>query len=280
MENQDELKIGQLPRLSIMPIGDILVHEEPDVGRVARLIDCFGQQGILRNPVVVAVVDGNPRRLLLDGTNRSAALTKLGVADVLVQEVELEDRGLIVSQWHHAIENLASDALREHLARVPGLFRINSGSGAEDGNRNFVCRIGFSDGAVASLAGTGDLLQDAGLLRRFTSLYSGSSQMDRVSYTNPADLRRNYPRLSALVSFRRFTKADIVRLTDAGERLPSGITRVLLPKRALNFNLRLDVLKSGLSTAEKNEWLQNTIRHRVMNKSIRFYREPTFSFDE
>ncbi len=69
-------------------------------------------------------------------------------------------------------------------------------------------------------------------------------------------------------------------LTGNDRRVPSGITRVLLPKRALCFNLQLEILRVGLSLEEKEAWLQQTIREKVAAKSIRFYREPTFSFDE
>ena len=82
------------------------------------------------------------------------------------------------------------------------------------------------------------------------------------------------------MTFNLFTKQDLVSLTDEGMRIPSGITRIQLPKRALRFNLRLDVLRSDLSIREKAEWLQETIREKVAEKSIRFYRESTFFFDE
>jgi hypothetical protein len=279
-KNHDELKIGELPKLRIMPIEDIMFHEEPDMGRVAKLIDKFSAEGILRNPVVVAVVDGNARRVLLDGTNRSTALKKLGVNDVLAQEIELEDGKLVLSQWHHAVENLTKHQVLKYVDEIPDVRREDASSEAVFEEPDYLCRIVFSEGPSTTLYGTGDVLEETTALRRLTDLYVAAGQMDRVSYTNPAHLRRNYPGFAALIGFKRFTKTEIVELADAGERLPSGITRVLLPKRALNFNLRLDLLRSGLSAQEKNEWLEQTIRHKVLEKSIRFYREPTFSFDE
>jgi hypothetical protein len=40
------------------------------------------------------------------------------------------------------------------------------------------------------------------------------------------------------------------------------------------------MLKSSLTLEEKNHWLQEMIHKMVMNKSLRFYQEPTFVFDE
>ncbi|MDI6808859.1 MAG: hypothetical protein QME66_07760 [Candidatus Eisenbacteria bacterium] len=280
LENHDELKIGELPRLRIMPIGEILFHEEPDIERVAKLIDKFSADGVLKNPPVVAIVDKNPRRILLDGTNRITALRKLMVPDVLVQEIDLSDERLTISEWHHAIEHLTKN---EILAQADGLAGTSRQELKEEGmldDPDFLCRMIFTDGTAAGLFGTGDIFRKVDFLKRFTDLYHKLAYMDRVSYTDPAGLKENYPDFSALVSFRQFTKAEIVGLADAGKRMPSGITRVLLPKRALNFNLHMNVLKSELSAKEKNEWLKETVRQKILTKSIRFYREPTFSFDE
>jgi hypothetical protein len=94
------------------------------------------------------------------------------------------------------------------------------------------------------------------------------------------DLVRNYRNFTALLTFRPFTLEDLQELTHWDRRVPSGVTRILLPKRALRFNLQLEMLRAGLSVEEKEEWLQQTILEKVGDKSIRFYREPTFFFDE
>jgi hypothetical protein len=80
--------------------------------------------------------------------------------------------------------------------------------------------------------------------------------------------------------FRPFTLGDLQQLTERDGRVPSGVTRILLPKRALRFNLQLEMLRAGLSVEQKEEWLQQAILEKVAGKAIRFYREPTFFFDE
>ena len=279
-ENHDELKIGELPELRIMPIEDILLHEEPDIERVAKLIDRFGADGILKNPPVVAKIDSNPRCILLDGANRITALTKLAFPDVVIQEIELQDPGLVISQWHHAIEHLTKHEILAHVDGIHGLSRREWVGEPTADDPDFLCHVVFADETNTALFAIGDVFQKVDLLRKFTDLYHKLAYMDRVSYTDLNHLKKNYANFSALVSFRAYDKEEIVTLTDAGQRMPSGITRVLLPKRALNFNLHLDILKSKLSVEEKNEWLQETIRHKIFDKSIRFYREPTFFFDE
>jgi hypothetical protein len=117
-------------------------------------------------------------------------------------------------------------------------------------------------------------------LHTLTKVYHRFAYFDRVSYTNMEDLDRNYRTLSALLTFRPFSLEDLQELTHWDRRVPSGVTRVLLPKRALRFNLQLEMLRAGLSLEEKETWLQQTILEKVGDKCIRFYREPTFFFDE
>jgi hypothetical protein len=117
-------------------------------------------------------------------------------------------------------------------------------------------------------------------MHTLTKVYHRFAYFDRVSYTNLTDLVRNYRNFTALLSFRPFSVEDLQELTHWDRRVPSGVTRVLLPKRALRFNIQLEMLRAGLSLEEKEDWLRETILERVADKSIRFYREPTFFFDE
>lgn len=277
-ENHDDLKIGELPELRIIAIDDVLFHEEPDIERVARLVERFGAEGILKNPPVVARRNNSRKRILLDGANRVTALRKLDFEHVLVQEIALEDPGLVLDRWHHAIEYLAKEELLNHAMSVPGVRIADVDTVLE--SPAMLCCLRFPDGSEAGLLGSENLFDRVRQMREFTRFYHRFEYMDRVSYTNMEHLKRNYRNFTALASFPRFSKEDLVQVAEAGVRLPSGLTRVLLPKRALRFNLHLDILRAKLSLDEKNLWLRETIQQKIQDKSIRFYREPTFFFDE
>ncbi len=273
-QTNDHLKIGELPRLAILPIDDVLFHEEPDEERAALLCAKIEKERVLRNPPIVADVNGARRRILLDGANRITALRRLGYRYVLVQEIDLFDPGLVISQWHHAVERLDKGYFGRELAKIAGLDVV---PGAQEG---VIARLQFPDGTAWSLCADGDVFHLVHLLGQVTRLYHGSAYMDRVSYTNLEHLRRNYAEFSALVSFRTFSKAEIVELTNNDVKVPSGITRVLVPKRALFFNLPLEVLSMSHHTEELNKWLQAHLAEKIRSKCIRFYQEPTFIFDE
>ena len=276
-EGNNELRIGELPELHMVGLNDVVLHEDPDMERVARLVDRFSADGILKNPPIVGRSKGH-RRIVLDGANRITALRKMGYSHVLVQELDLFDPGLSLGTWHHAIEGIQPKELLDHAGSVDGLALREE----EDpsGSAPRLARFQFPDGSSISLEGAEELDQRVIQLHRLTRVYHRFANFDRVSYNDLTDLARHYRNFTALLTFRPFTVEDLQELTHWDRRVPSGVTRILLPKRALRFNLQLEMLRAGLSLEEKEDWLQQTILERVADKAIRFYREPTFFFDE
>lgn len=278
-ERNGQLKIGELPDMQIVSLDGVVLHEEPDRERVAQLIEKFSADGVLKNPPVVGRVDTGGQMVVLDGANRLTALQKLDIPHVLVQVVDLDDPGLTIDCWHHAVEYLTSEMLLNGSTAIRGVT-VEEGSRISPGDPSVLCRLIFTDGRHLLLRGSDDLIESVGQLKDFTAAYHRFAYFDRVSYTDIDHLQRNYRNFTALVSFRGYTKDDLRVITAGGTTVPSGITRVLLPKRALRFNLRIDTLRSQLTLEEKQVWLKETIRSKVAEKSIRFYREPTFMFDE
>ncbi|MFC1639508.1 hypothetical protein ACFL3B_01940 [Gemmatimonadota bacterium] len=277
-ERNGALKIGELPVLHMVALDDVVLHEDPDAERVGRLLDRIVSDGVLRHPPVVGRLDGH-RRIVLDGANRVTALRKLDCRHALVQEIDLFDPDLVLDSWHHAIEHLTPEALLAHARSVPEVILEEGDQPADNGLASLV-RFRFIDGIWEARSASDNLTARVRQLRDLTRVHHGLENFDRVSYTDMAQLQRHYRHFTALMSFPLFTREDLVELTGREQRLPSGITRVLIPKRALRFNLQLQVLQASISVEEKEARLQQTIQQKVADKSIRFYREPTFCFDE
>jgi hypothetical protein len=278
MEDDPSLRVGELPELHFVSLDEVVLHEDPDMERVSRLVERFSADGVLRNPPVVGRSDGH-RRIVLDGANRVTALRKLHYPHALVQELDLFDPGLRLECWHHAVEHLEPEALLAHATSIPGVSVLDGETQPMDAP-GLLARIHFPDRGPVTLEGSAELMQRVSQLHELTRVYHRFYDFDRVSYIRMEDLVRNYRSFTALVSFSPFTLGDLQAVTAQDRRVPSGITRILLPKRALRFNLQLEMLRAGLSLEEKEDWLQQTILDRVAAKAIRFYREPTFFFDE
>ena len=80
--------------------------------------------------------------------------------------------------------------------------------------------------------------------------------------------------------FPTYRPDDILAMVGLNAMLPSGITRHLIPLRALRVNTELDLLWSDTLRSEKNRWLADWTRHKLQERQIRFYEEPTVLYDE
>jgi hypothetical protein len=286
----NHLKIGELPDIRMVAIGDLLFHEDPDEERLLNLVNRLGIEGFLKNPPIVAEDPADHRFIVLDGANRVTALIKLKFDHIPVQVVHIEDDRLTIRCWHHAVEKLGKDYFFQKIGEMPAV-RIADGGRKPDGEENgeiveesgadgYLCTLTFENGEIFSIFNTGGLLEEVEHLKKITDLYLHTPLSDRVSYTNLAHLKNNYPEFQTLFTFRTFEKEELLKVVYSGKKLPAGITRVLLPKRALGLNIQLEFLKSALTLEEKRHWLEETIHKMVLSKSIRFYQEPTFVFDE
>ncbi len=282
------LRIGELPRLEFLSIDTLTFHEDPDNGRLLRLVDRLGSEKILKNPPIVANFNGVDKNIILDGANRVTAMLKLGFQHLLVQLVSIENPLLGIQCWHHAVEKFDKEYFIKKLNRLDGVktesdrdFKlVDNDYYAVNQDPAIMCRMIFRDNSTVIIKSEADLLTRVKLLNEITEWYLGEQLSDRVSYINLDHLKRHYPDFQTLIAFRPYSKGEFRQIIDAGLKMPAGVTRVFLPKRALGLNIPLEFLKSNLTLAEKNRWLEEQILRKVRDKSIRFYSEPTFVFDE
>ena len=279
MKNRNsDLKIGKLPDLRIVELKKLRFHEEHDEERVLTLVERLGAEGILKHPPVVASVENDDGYILLDGANRVTALSKLNFKHIPVQVIGLSDSNLILSSWLHAVERFGKDHFFGNISQQPDLEITESKSGHK--KRGLLCTLTFRENESYNVYYSAGLAKRITQLKFITDLYLHTPCSDRVSYSDIDHLITHYPDFRTLIRFEDFTKDDIREMAGNGQKLPSGLTRVILPKRALGLNVRLEFLKSSLSLKEKNHWLEETIHKRVVEKSIRFYQEQTFIFNE
>lgn len=273
---------GGFPDLRIVPVEDLLLHERVDLERVTRLIDRLSADGILKNPPIVASLPGSGRFLLLDGANRVSAIQNLDIPHLIVQVEPFENPRLEVGHWNHVVRDIEA---RQLLDKVPEIEGVSSKKGrlgdAVSEEAGFLASVTTNDHEALHLFASGTPQERARALNAIVDVYyRGEARMDRVNHTDVAALHDQHPHFGALVSFVDFPKNDIRAVAEGGELLPSGVTRILVPRRVLGFNLRLPLLKSSLPLEEKRRWLKDEIQHKVSEHKVRYYQEPTFVFDD
>lgn len=259
---------------------NLYLHEEVDLERVARLLDRLSADGLLRNPPIVAALGGSGagRYLLLDGANRVSAIQNMEIPHLLVQVEPFEGSNLRVSHWNHVVRNIEAERLLDEAASLDGVEVVETIG--ERGER-CLCSFVFRSGKTYQLQSDGDFVDRVRALGAICRVYyRGDASMDRVTHEDFDALREHHPHFGALVIFPDIDKDDVRRVAEHGERLPSGVTRFLVPRRVLGFNLQLALLKSNLPLADKNRWLAEAIQKKVADHKVRFYQEPTFVFDD
>ena len=267
------------PDLRIVSMDTLYFHEEVDLERVARLLDRLSADGLLRNPPIVASLSTptGERYLLLDGANRVSAIQNMEIPHLLVQVEPFESSELGVSHWNHVVRDIEAETLIDEVSAIEGVDVVRD----QEVRDGLLCSIILRDGAEYRIYSEGDLVQRVRSLGSICRLYHrGDARMDRVTHEDVEVLREHHPHFGALVVFPDIDKQDVRRVAECGERLPSGITRFLVPRRVLGFNLQLALLKSNLPLEDKRLWLGEAIQKKIADHKVRFYQEPIFVFDD
>jgi hypothetical protein len=270
-----------MPFLRVWATERLLLHEEADAARVGRLVDALRRDGILRNPPVVAPL-ADARAVVLDGANRVSAFRALGLPHVVVQPVAYHDPQVTLSVWRHFAVESAPGSLRA-AAEEAGLgplrpIRDEAEAEARLADGGGIAAILDARGA-ALLPRPSERVAAADVLCRLAALYRDGRPVHRIATGAPDDLRIAYG-AGALILFRPFDKSEILALAVDGGRLPAGITRHVIPGRALRLNTPLAWLAESIDLAVKQTALDAQLRQRWQAHGVRYYAEPTFLFDE
>jgi hypothetical protein len=273
----------KIPTLQFVATSDLVLHEQHDASRTAPLSERLQNDGLLKNPPVVAPIPGNGRFVVLDGANRSTALARLGMPHVVVQIVDYEDPDLVLDSWHHLVAEIPPDEFAAAIQNIPNITLDQAdllSARAALARRHALAYLVCPNGDVLIVGGAGDLHGRAALLNSLVDVYRYRSRIYRVSTDQLDYLKPYYRNVIALVVFPRYVPAEIIELARSGAKLPAGITRHIIPRRALRLNVPLTKLIENKTLAEKNDWLQAWLRKKLADKEIRFYEESTWLFDE
>ena len=271
------------PDLRVVPVIELLLHEQHDAQRSEPLMQRLRTDGVLKNPPVVAPIRGEQRYVVLDGANRVTAIQALGIAHIAVQVVDYEDGELILDTWHHLVKGVGAEQFKLLLRAVRGVeieAAESAHARAQLARREILAFVEYLNGEVWTLRALGDLHQRTRRLNEIVDLYKAEGQIFRANTDQLPSLLPLHDDVAALVVFPRFAPAEIMDLARVGARLPAGITRHLIPRRALRINLPLGVLSGGASLSEKNAWLADWLKQKLASKSVRCYHESTLLFDE
>lgn len=266
--------------LRFVDVEQVVPHEAVDHKRSGRLADRVADEGVLRNPPLVARVDD--RYVVLDGATRSDALRQLGLRHTVVQDVAI-DEGLALETWHHVVRSIETDALLAVFESVPHTTMEAVEDAADAAMRAIeyggLCSVTTVDGrAYVIHAEPGANRFDT--LAAVAEAYISAATVSRNLERNVRMLAGWYPDMVALVEYPQFTVEQVLLAAGSGRLLPAGVTRFLIPGRVLRLDIPLQMLAEERSLEEKNRWLHDYLTEKERKGKIRYYREPVYLLDE
>ena len=251
-----------LSALGIVELSCLILHEDHDHARLARVRDGIREEAVQRNPVIVAPY--GDRYLVLDGAHRVRALTELGLRLALVQGVSLPANA---GSWGHL---LPAQGLEAGLRSLPGVLVLEEKPGDD-----CLVEARFRDGrSLYAQAGDAGLLASVHALKSLAGIYPKGGVVRRVDPESGFELGVG----EALLLYRRFSPGELAEVVDSGEVLPAGITRFPVPERVLNVRYPLARLEDG-ETAVRNAELREFVEESLEGNRVRYYAGPVVLFD-
>lgn len=273
----------ELPDLRILPTNKLIPHEECDPRRVERLSKRIREEGVLKNPPIVASIPESDTYVVLDGANRALAFASLHIPHIVAQLVSYQDSGVELDTWYHVVAGMQLAEFEAELTKVTGL-KLQPCSLEE---ARHALRDHSAAAYIVSALGVRmvcntipSLEHDTRLLNDLVRAYRGKAHIYRASNDIWEKQEPYYPDITALVIFPHLSPTDIVEAAQSANKIPTGITRHIIPNRAVNINIPLEILQADWTQNRKDAWLRQWLMERMSANAIRFYSESTFSFNE
>lgn len=264
-----------LERLKIIPAEKVITFEEPDQERVSKTIDDLTRENRLRNPLLVKYLDES--YLLLDDISILSALRNLGVCHVPVQ---LADEGqLTVRPWQRIVEKIDRDEVQKFGWFFP---------------RQIICETNVSRSLLPNQAEI--IFHDRGSIRltfvsdsfsikvdlyiKFAKHFLSSERGFRAKLNHrKTDVFKGFPSALAAIFPPRFSFDDLLELCRRRIYLPYGMLRIDQPGRIFGIDYSLSVLKEAAPAEEKQAFLAELLRIRMLHNQTGYYDGHVFVFN-
>jgi hypothetical protein len=274
----------ELPEIKILPTEKLLPHENCDPRRVEKLSQRLLEEGLLKNPPVIANIPNSDLFVVLDGANRVTTFKTLGIPHIVAQLVNYGNPGVSLDTWYHVVSGMERDFFWDSIQELEGIrTEVSTLEEAREKIKTGAIEIYFvDDNGIHVVISEEDLLKldKVSLLNRIVDIYRGKSDIFRASNDIWEIQKPFYPEITSLIIFPRLEPVNIMEAARSTEKIPSGITRHIIPARALNINIPIGILMADWSFDKKKLWMDEWMMERMSANAIRYYAESTFSFNE
>lgn len=278
-----------IPDLRLVPVSDVLPHEEHDAQRSAPLVKRIKESNVWLNPPVVAPLDlqleENQSFALLDGANRYHCVRELGYPHILVQVVNYKSEFIQLETWNHVLSDVHADEILPKIYKLKGIHPEHSDTLTAQSalaRREAIAYVRvLPDWVLMLIADTQDIRERNASLRELVNTYKSVARLDRITGDEPEQVKKIHPGASMVIIFPRYEPAEILVAARDRIHLPPGISRHIIQGRALRLNYPLQELADAETDLQiKNEKLQKWVHQRFATRNVRFYEESMFIYDD
>lgn len=267
--------------LELVPIDQIIPHEQIDEKRVNRLMERLEDDGRLVNPPVTTFWNG--RYIVLDGATRSTAFKRLGYPHLIVQVAHAAQQAFELHTWYHAISSPQPfAALQQQLETITGLLLqplLPHDLQTAFQQADTLCYFLHRDGnATLARVASGSTRLD--VMNALVNTYTRWGNVERTLLTDLSRLLAQFPEMTTVAIFPEFAPEEVFNAASEGKLLPAGLTRFVIPGRVLRLNADLERLKHDEPLSAKRAWFNKFLEEKLARSRLRYYQEPVILLDE
>ncbi len=279
------------PVLALRPTEKIRFHEYPEQARTQRLTKRLTKDGLLRHPPIVSDIGGGDL-LLLDGANRVSALKALGCEEIPVQLVNYVSPRIMLKGWHHLLLEAEELNLRQAFENLPNCQLKAIRADQVDAKLAFhqalavLVEANGSCWALQAQPGlpnqTNTLMQRVNTMHQVVTCYEGKTHLERIKLADYTTLTQAMEGSTtrSVVLFPTLHKEELMQLVRNNAMMPTGLTRHLIPGRALGCNLPLTFLLPPSTQSSRHDFFNAWCNTLISKSRMRFYEESVFLLDE
>jgi hypothetical protein len=264
-----------VPKLKIVPIGNIIPAVPYDENHVVRLIDDMSGSGFIRNLISLACI-GKHRFLSLDDSDGVEAIRRLGLSSVPAQPFDMEKNREIDTRVV-----ISSSDIRP-LAALADIFprQMTILTNRED-SRNQKNRTGFLLATISSASRSDFQIEfHRDSRHRVPTAFFYFLDLIRRHYSPRAAISTRPSRSgnikgindSIYLQIGGLYPADLQFMMNIGFLFPSGMLHLHPDPKVLGINFPITVLSESAPTREKERFLNDLFMLRIKSGYADYFR--------
>jgi hypothetical protein len=230
--------------ITMLPLEEIHPHEEYDPQILLKITNSLLTEEAVHDPLLVS----SDNFVILDGTHRYWALTRLGCKSVPVAVYDYNSSQVGIGCWYRCLDkapdlNLPSFVRGGMISKREGLRAVQE--------RKALFAMVYEDSSYAAISESFDIFEAYSLLSFFEQGLRGRGHKLTYATENDAMAKLEAGEIGAILASPPIRKEEVVLAGTAGRLFPLKSSRHIINSRPIGLNVPLEWLYQGAQSSEK-----------------------------